>query len=179
MPPRAPLVILADHAREPDAVAHYPSGVTRLVLAEPDDHMRARLRARLAEAGREAEIVAAPAEPLAFADATFDTAACTMVLCTVPDPAAALAEIRRVLKPGGRLLFLEHVRSERPRIARLQDAVRPLYNVVGRGCHPNRDTLASIREAGFELEAHRRELAPKTPPTENELLVGSARRPHT
>lgn len=97
-----------------------------------------------------------------------------MVLCTA-DPARALAEIGRVLKRGGRLLFLEHVRSERRAVARLQTAVRPLYYVMGRGCHPNRDTLANIVSAGFTIESQRRERAPKTPPTENELLIGAAR----
>lgn len=158
-------------------VQHYPVAVTRLVLAEPDPQMRARLEAKVAESGREATLASACAEHIDAEDAAFDTAVCTLVLCTVPDPSVALAEISRVLKPGGRLLFIEHVRSERPRIARLQDLVRPLYKVVGRGCNPNRDTLASIREAGFEIDSHRREIAPKTPPTENELLVGSARRP--
>lgn len=118
---------------------HYAPAVTRLVLTEPDAYMSARLRSRLAELGRSGELVAEPVDRLSFDDSSFDTVVCTLVLCTVPDPAAALTEIRRVLRPGGRLLFLEHVRSERPRIARLQDVARPMYNVLGRGCHPNRD----------------------------------------
>ena len=69
---------------------------------------------------------------------------------------------------------MEHVRSERPGVARLQDAARPIYHVMGRGCHPNRDTLAGIRAAAFQVDSHRREIAPKTPVTEKELLIGSA-----
>ncbi len=157
-------------------LSHYPPAVTRLVLTEPDPAMRARLAAKLDQLTLDAETHAMPAEALAFEDGSFDTAVCTTVLCTVPDQAVALAEIRRVLKPGGQLLFLEHVRSERPRIARLQDAVRPFYAVVGRGCHPNRETLAAIEAAGFHVRSHRREIAPKTPATENELAVGIAER---
>ena len=153
---------------------HYPVAVSRLVITEPEPHMRTRLEEKVRRSGRRAELRADPVEALAFPDDTFDTIVCTMLLCTVADPAVALAELGRVLAPGGRLLVLEHVRSERPRVARLQDAVRPLYAIIGRGCHPNRDTLANIRAAGFEVGAHRREIAPKTPSTENELLVGEA-----
>ena len=155
---------------------HYPPAVTRLVLAEPDAHMAARLRLKLDAIDRDAELIADVGEHLSSEDAAFDTVVCTLVLCTVPDQAAALREIHRVLRPGGRLLFLEHVRSERPRIARLQDAARPLYNVVGRGCHPNRDALEAIRASDLDVESDRRVMAPKTPPTENELIVGVARR---
>ena len=99
----------------------------------------------------------------------------TLVLCSVPDQAQALAEIRRVLKPGGRLLFMEHVRSERPRTARIQDRIRPLYNVLGRGCNPNRDTLAALRASPLEIDEVRRERVPKAPPVENEAIIGIAR----
>jgi len=159
-------------------LAHYPAAVTRLVITEPDGNMREKLQKKLDAGARPgAELTAAAAEDLPYEDASWDTVVVTMALCTVRDPAAALAELQRVLKPGGQLLALEHVRSERPRIARLQDAVVPLYGVIGRGCHPNRDTLAAIRAAGFQVAEHRRERAPKTPPTENELLVAVALRP--
>jgi ubiquinone/menaquinone biosynthesis C-methylase UbiE len=90
----------------------YPEGITELVLAEPDEHMLKHLWPKLGESGRAAEAVQAPAERLPFDDDSFDTAVFTLVLCTVPDPRAALAEAARVLKPGGRLLFVEHVRSK-------------------------------------------------------------------
>ena len=119
----------------------YPDGVEELVLVEPDPHMARRLRANLAEssAGRR-EIVEAPAERLPFGDDSFDTAVATLVLCTVPDPAAAIAELARVLKPGGRLLFIEHVRSEDPGLARWQDRLEKPWRFLGDGCHCNRDT---------------------------------------
>ncbi len=91
----------------------FPDAVEDLVLVEPDPHMAVRLRRRLASSGAEAEVVEAPAERLPFEDACFDTAVFTLVLCTVPDPAVALAETARILRPGGRMLFVEHVRSDR------------------------------------------------------------------
>src|ERR1700757_3374205 len=123
-------------------VQHYPDAVPRLVLVEPDRHMRARLHRRVAELEPAAEIVDAKADRLPFPDATFDTAVVTYVLCSVPDQQAALSEIARVLKPDGRLLFLEHVRSDDPTVAKWQDRVRPLYNLFD--CNPNRATLAAI-----------------------------------
>lgn len=130
---------------------HYPD-VTRLVVTEPDPHMRRRLAPRAAAAG--AEVSSAPAERLPYADATFDTVVATLVLCTVDDPAAAVAEARRVLRPGGRLLFLEHVRAE-GRVARLQERVTPLWRRVSAGCHLDRDTVATIVDGGFRVETLR------------------------
>ena len=106
--------------------------------------MARRLRSRVEEAGRRAEVVEAAAERLPFEDGRFDTAAVTLVLCTVRDPARALEEIARVLKPGGQLLFLEHVRaSDGPRLAGWQDRLERPWGWVAGGCHPNRDTIAS------------------------------------
>ena len=153
---------------------HYPEEVTRLVLVEPDRHMRARLGKRVETLGRDAEIVDAPAEDLPFPDAAFDTAVVTLVLCSVTDQQAALAEIARVLKPDGRLLFLEHVRSDDPKIARRQDRIRPLYNLVG--CNPNRATLAAIEASPFDVESVRHGEVPKAPKVERPLIVGIARR---
>src|SRR5690348_5764406 len=130
---------------------HYPEAVTRLVLVEPDRHMRRRLGKRLEGLDRSAEIVDASVERLPFPDATFDTAVVTYVLCSVPDQGEALVEIARVLKPNGRFLFLEHVRSADPRLARRQDRIRPLYNLVG--CNPNRDTLARIESSTLTVES--------------------------
>ncbi len=127
------------------------AGVERVTLVEPDRHMRARLERRLGEARVPAVVSPADAQALPFADASFDTAICTLVLCTVADAEGALAEIRRVLRPGGRLLFMEHVRGE-GRVARLQDVVRPVWGRLAAGCHPNRDTVAAIGRAGFTLE---------------------------
>jgi ubiquinone/menaquinone biosynthesis C-methylase UbiE len=153
---------------------HYPEAVTRLVLAEPDQHMRKRLQQRLDKLGRQAEIVDAPVEQLPFADGTFDTAVVTWVLCSVPDQSTALAEIARVLKPDGRLLFIEHVRSDDPKVAKRQDRIRPLYNLVG--CNPNRDTLAAIEASPLRVESVEHGEVPKAPKVERPMIVGTARR---
>jgi ubiquinone/menaquinone biosynthesis C-methylase UbiE len=154
---------------------HYPDSVTRLVLAEPDEHMRRRLGHRV-DLGRPAtEVIDAGVEALPFPDATFDTAVVTWVLCSVPDQRLALQEIARVLKPSGRLLFLEHVRSDDPQVAKWQDRIRPLYSHLA-GCNPNRDTLAAIQASDFEVESVRRGVVPKAPRFERPMIVGSARR---
>ena len=153
---------------------HYPDAVTRLVLVEPDKHMRRKLDERLSAVGRQAEIVDAPAEKLPFPDATFDTAVVTWVLCSVPSQEAALAEIARVLKPDGRFLFIEHVRSDDPKVAKKQDRIRPLYNIVG--CNPNRSTLAAIEASPLTVESVKHGEVPKAPKVERPMIVGTARR---
>ncbi|HEX5713387.1 MAG TPA: class I SAM-dependent methyltransferase [Solirubrobacterales bacterium] len=155
----------------------YPAAVERLVLAEPDPHMTKQLRAKLAEAGRVAEVVEAPAERLPFGDGSFDTVVVTLVLCTVPDPRAAVAEIARLLAPGGQLLFLEHVRAEEPGLARWQDRLEKPWRFLGDGCHCNRDTVATIAASPLQLgEVEHGEL-PKAPPIVEPLVSGSAVRP--
>ncbi len=153
---------------------HYPEAVTRLVLVEPDRHMRRRLGRRLETLGRTAEIVEASVEDLPFPDASFDTVVATYVLCSVPDQERALAEIARVLKPSGRFLFLEHVRSGEAKLAKRQDRIRPLYNLVG--CNPNRDTLARIESSTLTVESVRHGEVPKAPKVGRPMIVGMARR---
>jgi len=153
---------------------HYPEAVTRLVLAEPDEHMRRRLAPRVLGIRPSTEIVAAGVEGLPFPDASFDTVVVTFVLCSVPQQDAALAELTRVLKPGGRLLFLEHVRSDDESVAKWQDRLRPLYNVVG--CNPNRDTLAAIEASALAVETVKHGEVPKAPKVGRPLIAGSARR---
>jgi ubiquinone/menaquinone biosynthesis C-methylase UbiE len=129
---------------------HFDRGA-RVVALEPDPAMRKRLAAKLAGAPVPVELVAADAESLPFPDASFDAVVCTCVLCTVADLDRALAEARRVLKPEGRLIVLEHVRGT-GRLARMQDRVTPLWSRLIAGCHPNRDTRAAIARAGFGVE---------------------------
>ena len=152
----------------------YPDAVTELVLAEPDPHMTKRLRPRVREAGIDAEVVEAPAERLPFEDSSFDTAVYTLVLCTVPDPAAALAETARVLRPGGRLLFVEHVRSKDSGLARWQDRLDGPWRFFADGCHCNRDTMADDRGGGFTLEGVAEDELPEAPPLIRPLVRGSA-----
>jgi len=153
---------------------HYPEAVTRLVLTEPDEHMRRRLARRVSEVRPSTEIVAAGVEGLPFPDGTFDTVVVTFVLCSVPQQEAALAEVARVLKPGGRLLFLEHVRSDDEKLAKWQDRITPLYNIVG--CNPNRDTLAAIEASALAVETVKHGEVPKAPKVERPLITGTARR---
>ncbi len=157
---------------------HYTGAVTELALVEPGPHMAARLRERLATApGPAPEVLRAPAERLPFADATFDTVVVTLVLCTVDDPTAALAELARVLTPGGRLLFLEHVRADDADAARRQDRFAPVWTFCADGCHPNRDTLAAIHTSPLTVEEVAHERLPKAPVIVRPLIVGSATRP--
>jgi len=153
----------------------YPQAVTELVLTEPFGPMAAQLRAKVAGLGRPVEVVEAPAERLPFPEADFDTAVCTLVLCTVDDPVQALREVHRVLRPGGRLLFLEHVRSEDPALARWQDRLHGPWRFFGHGCHANRDTLAVLEASPLEVEEVERGAVPKSPPIVRPMLVGSAR----
>jgi ubiquinone/menaquinone biosynthesis C-methylase UbiE len=151
---------------------HWPDTLDELVLSEPDPHMAAQLRKKL---DRKAEVIQAPAERLPFDDDSFDTVALTLVLCTVPDPAAALREIGRVLRPGGRFLFLEHVRSEDSGLARWQDRLHTPWRWFGDGCHCNRDTLATIESSALELEGAERGSLPKAAPIVRPMIKGSAR----
>jgi ubiquinone/menaquinone biosynthesis C-methylase UbiE len=155
----------------------YPEAVSELVLAEPDPHMAKRLRHRLAESSREAEPVEASAEALPFEDSSFDTAVFTLVLCTVPDPARALAETARVLKPGGRLLFVEHVRAEDAGLARWQDRLEKPWRFLGDGCHCNRDTVANIEASPLTVDRVERGKLPKAPPIVKPLVRGTASLP--
>lgn len=131
-------------------LAHYHD-VDRVTIAEPDPFMRNKIGPKLEDARVPVEVAAAGAEALPFPDGSFDTVVSTLVLCTVPDQEAALDEVRRVLRPGGRLLFIEHVRATGS-AARWQDRLEPLWRRLLGGCHPNRDTVAAIEEAGFEIE---------------------------
>jgi ubiquinone/menaquinone biosynthesis C-methylase UbiE len=147
---------------------------TEVVMAEPDPHMTKRLRRKLVEPDSTIELVEAGAEALPFEDSSFDTAIFTLVLCTVPDPRAALAEAARVLKPGGQLLFVEHVRAEDPGVARWQDRLETPWRIFGDGCHCNRDTVANIEASPLTLDSVERGELPKSPPITKPMAWGRA-----
>jgi ubiquinone/menaquinone biosynthesis C-methylase UbiE len=153
---------------------HYPDAVGELVLTEPFPPMAEKLRAKLAQSNREAELVEAPAESLPVEDDGFETVVSTLVLCTVDDQRAALAEVARVLRPGGRLLFFEHVRAETPGLARAQDILHGPWYAIGHGCHCNRDTVAAIEDSALSLERLERIEIAGTPPIVRPMVVGIA-----
>jgi len=145
-----------------------------VVMAEPDPHMTKRLRQKLAGTGSDVELVEAGAESLPFDDSSFDTAVFTLVLCTVPDPHAALTEAARVLKSGGQLLFVEHVRAEDPGVARWQDRLETPWRVFADGCRCNRDTVTNIEASPLTLDSVERGELPKSPPITKPLVWGRA-----
>ena len=153
----------------------YGPGVEQLVITEPEEPMARRLERKLAGYSLPARVVRAPAEELPLEDASFDFVVSTLVLCTVDDPARALTEIHRVLKPGGRLVFLEHVRSDDPRLARWQDRLHGVQVRVGHGCHCNRRTLENIERAGFSIAELEHDRMRKAPPIVRPLIAGLAR----
>jgi ubiquinone/menaquinone biosynthesis C-methylase UbiE len=159
----------------------YGPAVEDLTLIEPDPHMGAKLRERLqARAGSVPKrLCAAPAESLPFEDDTFDTAVATLVLRTVPDPVAAITELSRVLKPGGRLLFIEHVRSEDPNTARWQDRLEKPWRFMADGCHCNRDTAATLTASAFQITSIDHGYLPKAMSIVRPLISGTATVPNT
>jgi ubiquinone/menaquinone biosynthesis C-methylase UbiE len=137
---------------------HYPASVTEVVAVEPEPYLRGRADEAAARAPVAVTVVYGVADALPAPDGAFDAAVASLVLCSVPDQATALAELRRVLRPGGELRFYEHVVSERPRAAAMMrwlDASGIWPRLAG-GCHAARDTAAAIEQAGFVIERMRR-----------------------
>ena len=129
---------------------HYPAGV-RVTALEPDPYMLKKAETKLAALGRtNITVKQAPAEQLPFPDAAFDTVVSTLVLCTVHDVPLSLAEMRRVLRPGGELRFIEHVRGT-GFVGRTQDVIKPIWGYFGAGCNPNRRTEDALHAAGFDV----------------------------
>jgi SAM-dependent methyltransferase len=134
-------------------VAHYPDAVDELVLTEPEPGMRRKLAGRLDRHARTARILDAPAERLPLADASVDAVVSTLVLCTVDDPEGALREVARVLRPDGRLLFVEHVRANSRFLAAWQDKLLRPWRACAGGCVCNRATVELMGACGFAVEA--------------------------
>lgn len=124
--------------------------VSAIVGLDPSSAMRRRAVQRIAEAGLTVEFIGLSAETIPQPDASFDSVLITYTLCSIPDPVAALAEMRRVLKPEGRLIFCEHGRAPDASVRRWQDRLTPLWRRLGGGCHLNRDIPALLAAGGFD-----------------------------
>lgn len=155
-------------------LAHYPDTIEELTLVEPDRHKAEILAGRASTLGIDPEVVRAPAEFLPFDDGRFDTVVATLVFCTVGDPEAAAAEVGRVLRPGGTLLFLEHVRSEGRRMGALQDRLEKPWMKLADGCHCNRRTVDTLRKSGFTVDVAARVDRFPMPPVARPLVSGTA-----
>jgi ubiquinone/menaquinone biosynthesis C-methylase UbiE len=157
----------------------YPEAVAEVVAVEPETYLRAKAEEAAARSGRPVRVVDAVADRLPFENDAFDAAVAAQVLCSVPSQSGALAEIRRVVRPGGELRFYEHVLARHPRYARFQRLAGRVTPHVAGGCHPDRDTGRAIEEAGFEIERCRRFVFRQSPfdlPVAPRIL-GAARRP--
>jgi len=158
---------------------HYPSGVDEVVAIEPEPWLRERAEEAAEEAGVSISVVDGDAARLPGESGSFDAAVVSLTLCTVPDPEQAIADLFRVIRPGGELRFFEHVIAERPALARLQKVADATIwpHMIG-GCHLARDTKGNIEKAGFQIDACRRfpvSIAPFMLPEPH--LLGVARRP--
>ncbi|HBK79785.1 MAG TPA: SAM-dependent methyltransferase [Nitrospinae bacterium] len=157
-------------------LAHYPEGVDALFMVDLATLLPKRVEGRIAAAGIPVSRKALGAEKLPYDAGRFDCVVSTWTLCTIPDLKKALEETRRVLKPEGRFIFLEHGRSDDERTARWQDRLNPVQRVLGCGCNMNRKIDEFIREAGLEIERLDRFRMPKTPRIQGEIYQGVARR---
>jgi len=161
--------------------AHYPPAVTELLALEPEPYLRALAEAAADQAPIPVRVVDGTAAALPAPDGSMDAAVVSLVLCSVPDQALALAELYRVLRPGGQLRFFEHVRADTPALARMQRLADLAWPALVGGCHTSRDTLAAITRAGFEITSSRRFRFPDTrlPPPSAPHILGVAHRPAT
>lgn len=130
----------------------YPPEVTEVVALEPDDYLRGIALTNAARASVPVTVASGRAEDIPADDGSFDAVVSSLVLCSVNDQAAALKEVRRVLRPGGLFVFYEHIRSGNRLIATLEDLVAPLWSLLAGGCHPNRDTVRAVSASGFDVE---------------------------
>jgi ubiquinone/menaquinone biosynthesis C-methylase UbiE len=154
---------------------HYPTTVTRLTALDSENMLRRKVAARIAACKLPVELRQLDAQGrLPFANGAFDTVVTTLTLCSIDDVMAALAEMRRVVKPGGQFLFFEHGRSDDARVAARQDRFNPLQKVVGAGCNMNRPIDALIRQAGFEISELERFVMPHSPRILAEMYRGVA-----
>ena len=155
---------------------HYPRGLSRLVLSEPDRYMRSKLVHRCSEPGTRVEVLAAAADDLPLPSQSFDVVVSTLVLCSVRDLPRAVREVFRVLRPGGRLVFIEHVAADDPVRYRWQRRLEPVWKRIADGCHLTRRSHQAMQLAGFTLEEVRSESMRKAVPLVRPTVRGVARR---
>jgi len=157
-------------------LAHYPTTVERLVLTEPSPAMRDQIRTRVREIAPafEVEIVDATADRLPINDGAADTVVSTLVLCSVPALGPAVAEIRRVLRPGGELRLIEHVAAERPWARRVQQALDPAWSWLEGSCHLDHQTQTALAAGGFDVTGVAEGIEPGMPPLFHRIARGSA-----
>lgn len=155
-------------------LCHYPAGVSRLRTVDPAPLLPDRVAERAANVSFPVELSRTGAEQLPYEDQSFDCVVSTWTLCTIPDPIQALREVRRVLKPTGRFLFLEHGRSDDARTAIWQDRLNPIQNVIGCGCNLNRRIDRLISEAGLDILQLDRFVMEGVPRIAGELYRGVA-----
>jgi ubiquinone/menaquinone biosynthesis C-methylase UbiE len=159
--------------------AHYPPAVTELLAVEPEPYLRALAETAAQQAAIPIRVVDGTADTLPSPDAGMDAAVASLVLCSVPDQARALAELRRVLRPGGELRFFEHIQADTSGLARAQRLADVIWPTLVGGCHTSRDTLTAITTAGFHLISIRRFRFPdsRLPSPAAPHVLGIARRP--
>lgn len=157
---------------------HYPTTITRLSIVDPATLLPAKVARRMAAAPYPIQTTHVTAENLPFPDQQFETVVSTWTLCTIPDPVLALHEVGRVLKPGGRFLFLEHGRSDDRTIAVWQDRLNPIQNVMGCGCHLNRQIDRLITQSGLTIAHLDRFNMQGVPRLVGEMYRGTATKQH-
>lgn len=167
-------------AGDGSAFALYPPAVTSVLALEPNNYLRHLAQERATAAAVPVTVSPAAAEHIPAGTGNTDAVVTSLVLCSVADQSAVLAEIRRVLRPGGTLAYYEHVRSERPLLAAAEDLLTPAWQHLAGGCHPNRDTLSAITAAGFTIRNNQRfsfAVHPMAPPVAH--ILGHATSPGT
>jgi ubiquinone/menaquinone biosynthesis C-methylase UbiE len=155
---------------------YYGPAATELMALEPDPKLTAMAKERAEQAGRAVTFIAAGAEAIPLEDESVDTVVTTWTLCSIAGAEAALAEMRRVLKGSGRLLFVEHGRAPEPGVQRWQNRINPLWKRIAGGCNLNRPIPTLIEGAGFRVEALQAGYAPEGPKIATYLYEGAARR---
>jgi len=160
-------------------IAYYSKAITSMVLSEPDDNMRKLLEKKLVQsAHKKVRVSACSGEDIDAEDGTFDHVISALVCCSVISPERTLSEIKRVLKPGGSLIFLEHVAAETGTSRRAwQQRINPFWKRLAGNCHLIRETESAIQNAGFEITSITRESMRKALPIVRPTIRGMAIKP--